>query len=56
MTDRKVRCRYLTRRNNEQCSNEIAGEPDDDVLLCPRHLFEAWRQFAVALKGRKVST
>ena len=52
---RALRCRYI-RKDGVRCSNKIAGGTDDPTLLCPKHLFEAWRQFAVALKGRKVST
>jgi hypothetical protein len=43
MTDpaeRKVRCRYL-RRNGNRCENEIAGQGDDDILLCVKHLHRA---------------
>ena len=46
-TGRALRCRYL-RRNGERCGNELAANPDEpeQVLLCAKHLFKAWRQFA----------
>lgn len=39
MTEPKARCRYL-RRNQEICNVEVAFE--GSILLCQRHLFEAY--------------
>ena len=50
---RALRCRYL-RRDGDRCPNEVAYPVNVDdprtVLLCPKHLHEAWQQFTEALE------
>ncbi|WP_157574860.1 hypothetical protein [Jiangella muralis] len=44
MAARVERCRYL-RRDGNRCENPVAGQGDEEVQLCPKHLFEAHKVF-----------
>jgi hypothetical protein len=48
---RKVQCRYL-RRNNRQCTAEVADD-DSDILLCTKHVARV--MLLLSVRGFKVT-
>lgn len=50
---RAERCRYL-RRDGNRCENPAGGQGDEEVQLCPKHMYEAHRVFVELAKAAAV--
>lgn len=44
MSGRAIRCRYV-RTSGNTCENEAAGQGDEEVVLCAKHLYRAHQLF-----------